>query len=158
MEFLEQIRDASHNKSMSLSEILLDGFPELEEDVDNPVEEVDISPEEENVLNSTITISTPSSLLSLSTETNNALRQFLDFVDSSCSEVLGRSRHRSESSGESDLRLSESPSGDESDLLPRLNNASNACLILTSTLISLVETDYDADISSSSVEIDDMMT
>ena len=154
MEFLEQIRDASHNKSMSLSEILLDGFPELEEDVDNPVEEVDISPEEENVLNSTITISTPSSLLSLSTETNNALRQFLDFVDSSCSEELGTSRLWSESSGESDLRLSESPSGDESDLLPRLNNASNACLILTSTLISLVEND----ISSSSVEIDDMMT
>ena len=154
MEFLEQIRDASHNKSMSLSEILLDGFPELEEDVDNPVEEVDISPEEENVLNSTITISTPSSLLSLSTETNNALRQFLEFVDSSCSEELGTSRLWSESSGESDLRLSESPSGDESDLLPRLNNASNACLILTSTLISLVEND----ISSSSVEIDDMMT
>ena len=97
MEFLEQIRDASHNKSMSLSEILLDGFPELEEDVDNPVEEVDISPEDENVLNSTITISTPSSLLSLSTETNNALRQFLEFVDSSCSEELGTSRHRSES-------------------------------------------------------------
>ena len=159
MEFLEQIRDASHNKSMSLSEILLDGFPELEEDVDNPVEEVDISPEEENVLNSTITISTPSSLLSLSTETNNALRQFLDFVDSSCSEVLGRSRHRSESSGESDLRLSESPSGESpGDLLPRLINAGRTCLVLTSTLISLVETDYDADISSSSVEIDDMMT
>ena len=133
MEFLEQIRDASHNKSMSLSEILLDGFPELEEDVDNPVEEVDISPEEENVLNSTITISTPSSLLSLSTETNNALRQFLEFVDSSCSEELGTSRLWSESSGESDLRLSESPGGDESDLLPRLNNASNACLVLTST-------------------------
>ena len=133
MEFLEQIRDASHNKSMSLSEILLEGFPELEEDVDNPVEEVDISPEEENVLNSTITISTPSSLLSLSTETNNALRQFLEFVDSSCSEELGTSRLWSESSGESDLRLSESPGGDESDLLPRLNNASNACLVLTST-------------------------
>ena len=88
MEFLEQIRDASHNKSMSLSEILLDGFPELEEDVDNPVEEVDISPEEENVLNSTITISTPSSLLSLSTETNNALRQFFEFVDMSTAAVL----------------------------------------------------------------------
>ena len=161
MEFLEQIRDASHNKSMSLSEILLDGFPELEEDVDNPVEEVDISPEEENVLNSTITISTPSSLLSLSPETNNALRQFFEFVDMSTAAVLknweGPGTGRSESSGESDLRLSESPSGDESDLLPRLNNASNACLILTSTLISLVETDYDADISSSSVEIDDMM-
>ena len=88
MEFLEQIRDASHNRSMSLSEILLDGFPELEEDVDNPVEEVDISPEEENVLNSTITISTPSSLLSLSTETNNALRQFFEFVDMSTAAVL----------------------------------------------------------------------
>ena len=44
MEFLEQIRDSSHNRSMSLSEILLDGFPELEDDVDNPVEEIDISP------------------------------------------------------------------------------------------------------------------
>ena len=155
MEFLEQIRDASPNKSMSLSEILLDGFSELEEDVDNPVEEVDISPEDENVLNSTITISTPSSLLSLSTETNNALRQFFEFVDMSTAAVL----KNWELPGTGvNLRLSESPSGDESDLLPRLNNASNACLILTSTLISIVETDYDADISSSSVEIDDMMT
>lgn len=153
MEFLEQIRDASHNKSMSLTEILLEGFPELEEDFANfPVEE-DIFAEDGNFSNSTLSLS--SSLLSLSPETNNALRHFLELVDSSCPEELGMSWQWSEPSGESDLQLPGPPGRDESDLLPGLNNARNACVVLTSTLISLVETEYDADISSSSVEIDD---
>ena len=83
MEFLEEIRDASHNQSMSLSETLLEGFPELEEDFDNfSVEEEDIFAEDENSLNSTLSL--PSSLLSLSPQTNNALRHLLELVDSSC--------------------------------------------------------------------------
>ena len=83
MEFLEQIRDASHNQSMSLSETLLEGFPELEEDFDNfSVEEEDIFAEDENSLNSTLSL--PSSLLSLSPQTNNTLRHLLELVDSSC--------------------------------------------------------------------------
>ena len=137
MEFLEQIRDASHNRSMSLSEILWDGFPELEEDFDDfPVEEADVFAEIDDFLNSSF--SSLSSLLSLSPETNNELRQLLEFVDSS-SEELGMSRHWSESSGESDLRLSEPPGGESpGDLLPRLINAGRTCLVLTSTLISSI--------------------
>ena len=101
MEFLEQIRDASHNRSMSLSEILWDGFPELEEDFDNfSVEEEDIFAEDENSLNSTLSL--PSSLLSLSPQTNNTLRHLLKLVDSSCP--------------------------DEWDPLSRLDDASNVCL------------------------------